>query len=111
MQADGLLLSGQSKRCGSIFGAQRQASSLLWAMRVGLEVAQTLDVSVTMQGVEVDLLADPDNPSHAGAGGKGARGAKRQRLEILTRVTGTFRPGVLTALVRIQSLPPGSLTL
>ena len=56
------------------------------------------------QGVEVDLLADPDNPNHAHAAarGKAGRGAKRQRLEILSGVTGAFRPGVLTALVGVS---------
>ena len=56
------------------------------------------------QGVEVDLLADPDNPdhAHAAARGKAGRGAKRQRLEILSGVTGAFRPGVLTALVGVS---------
>lgn len=56
-----------------------------------------------MQGVEVDLLADPDNPDHARAAATAAssgKGAKRQRLEILQGISGTFRPGVLTALVR-----------
>jgi len=56
-----------------------------------------------VQGVEVDLLADPDNPDHARAAATAAssgKGAKRQRLEILQGISGTFRPGVLTALVR-----------
>jgi len=56
------------------------------------------------QGVEVDLLADPDNPGHAARGASAAASAGRrpgrQQLEILRGVTGTFRPGVLTALVR-----------
>ena len=52
----------------------------------------------------MDLLADPDNPNHAHAAarGKPGRGAKRQRLEILSGVTGAFRPGVLTALVGVS---------
>ena len=51
----------------------------------------------------MDLLADPDNPDHARAAATAAssgKGAKRQRLEILRGISGTFRPGVLTALVR-----------
>ncbi len=72
---------------------------------------------MTVQGQEIDLREDPDNPGRSRAAGakKQARGnawppwggrqkppRRRQRLEILAGVSGCFRPGVLTALVGVS---------
>ena len=81
-------------------------------------VLRRLPVLAThLQGQEVDLRQDPDNPAHTqsaparrglswlpcgGAAEKKPPPRRRQRLEILKAVSGAFRPGVLTALVGVS---------
>ena len=76
-----------------------------------------LPVWALLQGQEVDLRQDPDNPAHCheapsrgglswlpcgGAQQQKGPPRRRQRLEILKAVSGAFRPGVLTALVGVS---------
>lgn len=63
---------------------------------------------IDLQGMEVDLRQDPDNPGHARSGkrrkglwGFGGAGRK-QELQILKGISSVFRPGVLTALVGVS---------
>ena len=68
-----------------------------------------------VQGMDVDLRADPENPDFTGQGkarssdatplARALRFLKRSenpQLEILHRVSGVFKPGVLTALVGVS---------